>query len=156
MTTRGRPAEQSPPAGAAGADRAPRLHRRPALRIRRVLLRDAENLNENAYRRLLAGLDVGDPNDQVAAPWIGCRPTGTTTRAWTPIQPAPPAPSVLLVSQPPICRSRTTEGDQGRKWLPEFIICTPAEASPSNWVTGLPAPRHPSSSFGSANSTISW
>ena len=34
---------------------------------------------------------------------------------------------------------------------PEFIICTPAEPSPSNPVTGLFLPRHPSSSFGSAN-----
>ena len=35
--------------------------------------------------------------------------------------------------------------------LPEFIICTPAEPSPSNPVTGLLLPRHPSSAFGSAN-----
>ena len=40
---------------------------------------------------------------------------------------------------------------QGSRVAPEFIIWTPAEASPSNWVTGLAAPRQPSSSLGSAN-----
>lgn len=42
----------------------------PLYRIRRVLLRGAENLTEKAYTRLLAGLDAGDPNGQVAAAWI--------------------------------------------------------------------------------------
>jgi len=45
----------------------------PLYRIRRVLLRGAENLNEKAYRRLLAGLDAGDPNGQVAATWIAAQ-----------------------------------------------------------------------------------
>src|SRR6476661_2341286 len=40
---------------------------------------------------------------------------------------------------------------QGSRVAPEFIIWTPADASPSNWVTGLAAPRQPSSSLGSAN-----
>src|SRR3954449_966912 len=42
-------------------------------------------------------------------------------------------------------------GPQGSRWVPEFIICTPAESSPSKRVTGLVAPRQPSSSLGSAN-----
>jgi transposase len=45
----------------------------PLYRIRRVLLRGAENLNEKAYRRLLAGLDAGDPNGQVATTWIAAQ-----------------------------------------------------------------------------------
>jgi transposase len=42
----------------------------PLYRIRRVLLRGAENLTEHAYARLLAGLDAGDPDGHVAAAWI--------------------------------------------------------------------------------------
>ncbi len=45
----------------------------PLYRIRRVLLRGAENLTEKAYRRLLAGLAAGDPNGQVAAAWIAAQ-----------------------------------------------------------------------------------
>jgi transposase len=45
----------------------------PLYRIRRVLLRGAENLTPSAYRRLLAGLDAGDPNGEVAAAYIACQ-----------------------------------------------------------------------------------
>lgn len=45
----------------------------PLYRIRRVLLRGAERLTEKAYRRLLAGLDAGDPDGQVTAAWIACQ-----------------------------------------------------------------------------------
>ncbi len=41
--------------------------------IRRVLLRGAENLTAKAYRRLLAGLDAGDPDGPGAAAWIACQ-----------------------------------------------------------------------------------
>src|SRR5512135_1332253 len=39
----------------------------PLYGIRRVLLRGAENLTAKAYRRLLAGLDAGNPDGHVAA-----------------------------------------------------------------------------------------
>ena len=42
-------------------------------RIRRVLLRGAENLTERSYARLLAGLEAGDPGREVAAAWIACQ-----------------------------------------------------------------------------------
>ena len=42
----------------------------PLYRIRRVLLRGAENLTATAYRRLLAGLDAGDHDGQVGKTWI--------------------------------------------------------------------------------------
>jgi hypothetical protein len=45
----------------------------PRYRIRRVLLRGAENLTPNAYRRLLAGLDAGDPHGKVGAAYIACQ-----------------------------------------------------------------------------------
>ena len=45
----------------------------PLYRIRRVLLRGAENLSEKAYRRLLAGLDAGDPGGQVGKAWIAAQ-----------------------------------------------------------------------------------
>lgn len=45
----------------------------PLYRIRRVLLRGAEHLTRRAYARLLAGLDAGDPDGQVAAAWIACQ-----------------------------------------------------------------------------------
>jgi len=45
----------------------------PLYRIRRVLLRGAENLTAKAYGRLLAGLDAGDPNGEVAAAYIACQ-----------------------------------------------------------------------------------
>jgi transposase len=41
--------------------------------IRRILLRGAENLTENAYGRLLAGLGAGDPAGQVAAAYIAAQ-----------------------------------------------------------------------------------
>ena len=47
--------------------------RDPLYRIRRVLLRGAENLSLNAYTRLLAGLDAGDPDGHVAAAYIACQ-----------------------------------------------------------------------------------
>ena len=47
--------------------------RDPLYRIRRVLLRGAENLTERSYARLLTGLDAGDPNREVAASWIACQ-----------------------------------------------------------------------------------
>jgi hypothetical protein len=45
----------------------------PLYRIRRILLRGAENLTPKAYARMLAGLDAGDPNGEVAAAYIACR-----------------------------------------------------------------------------------
>lgn len=45
----------------------------PLYRIRRVLLRGAENLNAKAYRRLLAGLDAGDLHEQVGKTWIAAQ-----------------------------------------------------------------------------------
>jgi hypothetical protein len=42
----------------------------PLYGIRRVLQRGAEHLSPNAYGRLLAGLDVGDPRGEVAAAYI--------------------------------------------------------------------------------------
>lgn len=42
----------------------------PLYRIRRVLLRGAENHTASSYRRMLAGLDAGDPNGEVAAAYI--------------------------------------------------------------------------------------
>ena len=45
----------------------------PLYGIRRVLLRGAENLTENAYGRLLAGLGAGDPGGQVAAAYIAAQ-----------------------------------------------------------------------------------
>ncbi len=45
----------------------------PLYRIRRVLLRGAENLTLTAYTRLLAGLDAGDPDGHVAAAYIACQ-----------------------------------------------------------------------------------
>ena len=42
---------------------------------------------------------------------------------------------------------------QGSSVVPELSIWTPASASPSKPVTGLPAPRQLSSSLGSANQT---
>jgi len=45
----------------------------PLYRVRRVLLRGAENLTEHAYGRLLAGLDAGDPAGHVAAAWIAAQ-----------------------------------------------------------------------------------
>jgi transposase len=45
----------------------------PLYGIRRVLLRGAENLTERAYARLLAGLDAGDPDGEVAAAYIACQ-----------------------------------------------------------------------------------
>jgi transposase len=51
-----------------------RKHRAdPLYRIRRVLLRGAENLTPKAYGRLLAGLDAGDPDGEVAAAYIACQ-----------------------------------------------------------------------------------
>ncbi len=45
----------------------------PLYGIRRVLLRGAENLTADAYSRMLAGLDAGDRDQQVAAAWIACQ-----------------------------------------------------------------------------------
>jgi hypothetical protein len=45
----------------------------PLYRIRRVLLHGAENLNEKACRRLLAGLDAGDPDGHVGKTWIAAQ-----------------------------------------------------------------------------------
>ncbi len=45
----------------------------PLYGIRRVLLRGAENLTADAYSRMLAGLDAGDRDGQVAAAWIACQ-----------------------------------------------------------------------------------
>lgn len=45
----------------------------PLYRIRRVLLRGAEHLSERSYARLLAGLEAGDPDREVAAAWIACQ-----------------------------------------------------------------------------------
>jgi transposase len=45
----------------------------PLYGIRRILLRGAENLTANAYARLIAGLDAGDPNREVAAAYIACQ-----------------------------------------------------------------------------------
>lgn len=45
----------------------------PLYRIRRVLLRGAENLTARSYGRMLAGLDSGDPDGHVAATWIACQ-----------------------------------------------------------------------------------
>jgi transposase len=45
----------------------------PLYGIRRVLQRGAEHLSPNAYGRLLAGLDVGDPRGEVAAAYIACQ-----------------------------------------------------------------------------------
>jgi transposase len=45
----------------------------PLYRVRRVLLRGAENLTHRAYARLLAGLDAGDPDGHVAAAWIAAQ-----------------------------------------------------------------------------------
>ena len=45
----------------------------PLYGIRRVLLRGAENLTENAFGRLLAGLSTGDPGGQVAAAYIAAQ-----------------------------------------------------------------------------------
>jgi len=45
----------------------------PLYRIRRVLLRGAENHSASSYRRLLAGLDAGDPDGEVAAAYIACQ-----------------------------------------------------------------------------------
>ena len=45
----------------------------PLYRIRRVLLRGAENLTVTAYRRLLAGLDAGDHDGQVGSTWIAAQ-----------------------------------------------------------------------------------
>ncbi|MFL5334997.1 MAG: ISL3 family transposase [Geminicoccaceae bacterium] len=45
----------------------------PLYRIRRVLLRGAENLTEKAYGRLLAGLDAGDSGGQVGKAWIAAQ-----------------------------------------------------------------------------------
>ncbi len=45
----------------------------PLYGIRRVLLRGAENLTTDAYRRMLAGLDAGDRSEHVSAAWIACQ-----------------------------------------------------------------------------------
>ncbi len=45
----------------------------PLYRIRRVLLRGAENLTEKAYGRLLAGLAAGDSNDQIGKTWVAAQ-----------------------------------------------------------------------------------
>jgi len=45
----------------------------PLYRIRRVLLRGAENLNAASYARLLAGLDAGDPHGHVTATYIAAQ-----------------------------------------------------------------------------------
>lgn len=45
----------------------------PLYGIRRVLLRGAENLTAKAYRRLLAGLDAGNPDGHVAAAYLACQ-----------------------------------------------------------------------------------
>jgi transposase len=38
-----------------------------------MLLRGAEDLTPKAYARLLAGLDAGDPDGEVAAAYIACQ-----------------------------------------------------------------------------------
>lgn len=46
----------------------------PLFRIRRLLRRSADNLSERAWDRLLAGLEVGDTDDeQVGATWIAAQ-----------------------------------------------------------------------------------
>jgi transposase len=45
----------------------------PLYRIRRVLRRGHERLTDTAWERLLAGLDVGDVDGQVAATWIAAQ-----------------------------------------------------------------------------------
>ena len=45
----------------------------PLYRIRRVLRRGHEHLSDTAWERLLAGLDVGDVDGQVAATWIAAQ-----------------------------------------------------------------------------------
>ncbi len=45
----------------------------PLYRIRRVLRRRAENLSDRAWERLLAGLDAGDVDQQIARTWIAAQ-----------------------------------------------------------------------------------
>lgn len=45
----------------------------PLYKIRRVLLRGAENQTATSYTRLLAGLAAGDPDDQVATAYIAAQ-----------------------------------------------------------------------------------
>lgn len=42
----------------------------PLYRIRRVLRRGAEHLTDTGWRRLRAGLDLGDPHGEVAVAWV--------------------------------------------------------------------------------------
>ncbi len=45
----------------------------PLYRIRRVLRRGADHLSQPAWTRLLAGLDAGDQDGQIAATWIAAQ-----------------------------------------------------------------------------------
>ncbi len=45
----------------------------PLYRIRRLLRRGAENLSSRAWERLLAGLEAGDVDQQIARTWIAAR-----------------------------------------------------------------------------------
>ncbi len=70
-------------------------------------------------------------------------------RRGAPRRPAGPRPSRW--PHPRAGTTATAAGGQGSSTVPLLSIWTPAEASPSNPVTGLAAPRQLSSSFGSAN-----
>lgn len=59
-----------PATGPAGDTRSPGRKRDPLYRIRRVLLRGAERLDERGNRRMLLALRVGDPKDEVLGAWL--------------------------------------------------------------------------------------
>jgi hypothetical protein len=42
----------------------------PLYRIRKLLLAGSERLDERGHQRMLLGLRVGDPNDEVVGAWL--------------------------------------------------------------------------------------
>ena len=63
----------------------------PLYGIRRVLRRGHDHHSDRSWTRLLAGLDLGDPNGEVAAAWIAAQELRLLYRHRAP--PAPPRPS---------------------------------------------------------------
>ena len=60
----------------------------PLYRIRKVLLTGAERLDDRGHDRLLLGLRLGDPNDEVLGAWLARRRTSATS-TWPSRGPTP-------------------------------------------------------------------
>ena len=61
----------------------------PLSGIRRVLRRGAEHLTTTGWARLLAGIEAGDHDGQVAAAWVAAQDSARSTAAAIAIRPAP-------------------------------------------------------------------